>query len=425
MNDSTTTRYYQQATTGVLHATKSCSITSRTRYDHFLVDLTDTEAAQYKRCAKCFDVESSPVDEATTEALLDKRVQRRLASDSAYRNAENAEEQSEREHEIEREESARLGLTFDPIDAIETPRRPLLDMSNPLDASIQRLREDERERPLHDEHDDMIEIERDAKTLRVPMTHVARDDEYASVLRYRIAQEIASAEKRVAALRELDERVAAVTDSVVVNDAPRVHVFDSTSLAYDVSQCSDDVRNGDVLVVPDERAVAIMLSAWPCAIAPDMSGEHFHEAATSLNFASVPAIGVGPATDYSPSLALAEPIAKRIRESVEIVDVEHEYDCFVSDDDRDFGPPMSDAEAAYYAEREAEQQRLDALPRVSGCPAVDESGECESCGTTTVLYERVAYTLGYAGHPGAEQTAFHVCATCLTDPHSRSTSRSA
>jgi hypothetical protein len=44
------------------------------------------------------------------EALLDRRVQRRLATDAAYRNAENAEEQQEREEQIEREECARLGI---------------------------------------------------------------------------------------------------------------------------------------------------------------------------------------------------------------------------------------------------------------------------------------------------------------------------
>jgi hypothetical protein len=67
----------------------------------------------------------------------------------------------------------------------------------------------------------------------------------------------------------------------------------------------------------------------------------------------------------------------------------------------------------YYAEREAEHRRLEAIPRVSGCRAVAENDECERCGKTAVLYERVAYTLGYAGHPGAEQTAFQVCAACL------------
>ena len=48
------------------------------------------------------------MDDATYERVLDRRVQARLARDSAYRNAENAEQQAEREEEIEREESKRL-----------------------------------------------------------------------------------------------------------------------------------------------------------------------------------------------------------------------------------------------------------------------------------------------------------------------------
>lgn len=74
----------------------------------------------------------------------------------------------------------------------------------------------------------------------------------------------------------------------------------------------------------------------------------------------------------------------------------------------------SDAQAAYYEALEAEQQRLDAMPRVSGCRAVAESADCEQCGETTVLYARDAYTLGYAGHPGAEITVFQLCANCLS-----------
>jgi hypothetical protein len=50
---------YQQATTGKLHRRKSCSITSRTRYDHFAmeVDLTDSGSDAYKfaHCHKCWD----------------------------------------------------------------------------------------------------------------------------------------------------------------------------------------------------------------------------------------------------------------------------------------------------------------------------------------------------------------------------------
>jgi hypothetical protein len=49
-----------------------------------------------------------PWDEANIERVLDARIMRRLATDPAYRNAENAEEQSQREEEIEREEIAKL-----------------------------------------------------------------------------------------------------------------------------------------------------------------------------------------------------------------------------------------------------------------------------------------------------------------------------
>lgn len=77
-------------------------------------------------------------------------------------------------------------------------------------------------------------------------------------------------------------------------------------------------------------------------------------------------------------------------------------------------PPMSDDEAAYYEEQERVHERLDAMPRVNGCAAVEESGDCESCGKTDVLYARDAYTLGHRGHPGAEITSFHVCKECLS-----------
>lgn len=46
--------------------------------------------------------------EAEVERILDARVQVRLGGDAAYRNAENADEQHEREAEIEHEELLRL-----------------------------------------------------------------------------------------------------------------------------------------------------------------------------------------------------------------------------------------------------------------------------------------------------------------------------
>lgn len=45
--------------------------------------------------------------EAELERVVDRAVQRRLATDSAYRNAENADAQAEREQEITDEELAR------------------------------------------------------------------------------------------------------------------------------------------------------------------------------------------------------------------------------------------------------------------------------------------------------------------------------
>jgi hypothetical protein len=48
------------------------------------------------------------IDEAEAERMIDAAVQRRIATDSAYRNAEDAEQQSKREWEIEREEEARV-----------------------------------------------------------------------------------------------------------------------------------------------------------------------------------------------------------------------------------------------------------------------------------------------------------------------------
>ncbi len=48
------------------------------------------------------------MNETEREKLLDARIQRRLATDSAYRYAMNADEQSRREEEIEREEDEKL-----------------------------------------------------------------------------------------------------------------------------------------------------------------------------------------------------------------------------------------------------------------------------------------------------------------------------
>lgn len=48
----------------------------------------------------------------------------------------------------------------------------------------------------------------------------------------------------------------------------KVHVFedDTTSEVYDQTQYRDDIEFGDVLVVPHEKVVGFLLSAWPVAV---------------------------------------------------------------------------------------------------------------------------------------------------------------
>ncbi|MCT9003512.1 hypothetical protein [Streptomyces rhizosphaerihabitans] len=48
---------------------------------------------------------------------------------------------------------------------------------------------------------------------------------------------------------------------------PKVHRFDGTTAeAYDATQCCDDIRDGDVLVVEAEGVVGFLDAAWPVAV---------------------------------------------------------------------------------------------------------------------------------------------------------------
>jgi hypothetical protein len=95
---------------------------------------------------------------------------------------------------------------------------------------------------------------------------------------------------------------------------PAVHEFDSTSFAYDASQCFDEINDGDLLVVRSERAVAIMLEAWPTAPEPELSGEQFHAAPADLDFSRVESVSKpGLFHDYGDSLAIARRIADELR----------------------------------------------------------------------------------------------------------------
>ncbi|RUU78225.1 hypothetical protein [Mesorhizobium sp. M7A.F.Ca.MR.362.00.0.0] len=45
----------------------------------------------------------------------------------------------------------------------------------------------------------------------------------------------------------------------------RIHFFDSTGDAYDATQCDEDIKNGDVLVIPTACVVGLA-DTWPVAV---------------------------------------------------------------------------------------------------------------------------------------------------------------
>lgn len=93
---------------------------------------------------------------------------------------------------------------------------------------------------------------------------------------------------------------------------------------------------------------------------------------------------------------------------------DHEKDCpFAQWDDP--------AYVAHCNEQLAELILLEMIKPVKRSPwgtgsykAVDLFDRCDRCQQAGVLYERVVYTIGWEGHPGAEQEAFHMCEPCLT-----------
>ncbi|MFD3978303.1 hypothetical protein ACFWR6_06920 [Streptomyces griseus] len=57
-----------------------------------------------------------------------------------------------------------------------------------------------------------------------------------------------------------------MTDSTTPPPDLRVHHFDTTEEAYTQTQCSDSIRDGDVLVIAREKVVGFLRAAWPCAL---------------------------------------------------------------------------------------------------------------------------------------------------------------
>lgn len=55
--------------------------------------------------------------------------------------------------------------------------------------------------------------------------------------------------------------------------APMIHRFASTGEAYDATQCDDEIRNGDVLVIVPEGVVGIA-DTWPFAVTKNFGELH-------------------------------------------------------------------------------------------------------------------------------------------------------
>lgn len=56
--------------------------------------------------------------------------------------------------------------------------------------------------------------------------------------------------------------------------AYKVHFFNSTGEAYDASQCDENIHDGDVLIVRNERVAGVLDQAWPVAVSEARG--HFH-----------------------------------------------------------------------------------------------------------------------------------------------------
>lgn len=56
--------------------------------------------------------------------------------------------------------------------------------------------------------------------------------------------------------------------------ATRIHTFDTSLGSYDLTQTCDDIADGDVLHIPSEGIVGILLEAWPIAISANHGEFH-------------------------------------------------------------------------------------------------------------------------------------------------------
>jgi len=86
-----------------------------------------------------------------------------------------------------------------------------------------------------------------------------------------------------------------------------VHQFNSTGEAYDASQTSDHIKDGDVLVIGREQIVGVLFEAWPCAVTDNHGA--FHQLAPDTDITAIPKTA-GSTKSYAESWRTAERIIK-------------------------------------------------------------------------------------------------------------------
>ncbi|WP_353645735.1 hypothetical protein [Mesorhizobium sp. WSM2239] len=91
----------------------------------------------------------------------------------------------------------------------------------------------------------------------------------------------------------------------------RVHFYDSTGEAYDTVQCSANVKNGDILIIPSEKVVGLA-DTWPVAITKEAG--HLHTLADGNFFTYVHQYGekAGQRVFTDEQIDLARRIARQL-----------------------------------------------------------------------------------------------------------------
>ena len=61
-----------------------------------------------------------------------------------------------------------------------------------------------------------------------------------------------------------------------------VHFFYSSGDAYDATQCNEEIKNGDVFVIPSEKVIGVA-DTWPIAVTKEYGKFHTFEEGSNFD----------------------------------------------------------------------------------------------------------------------------------------------